>query len=306
MQPCLELVLLPTPGDEIFGKHGEPVWLQDGAHRSNGTESSLWRHSITSCPDSARNASWRSSHPLCRGAYPRNQCFAQRGAAQPLPCRGGPRFPPQHRPRFPEERRALRDRSPPTHSLSQRPGRGPWERAAILSAHRPLWASGGAQGRVFQAGGWGNLQRAPRTGLGGDASMPPASRSPRPPRRSPADSPPPSLRTAPPTTGTFSNFSLPGKRRGPASALSRGPGRGTPGGRPSGSEDPPPVPAQRSALGGAQPSVPALRERPGWRREGEARRADAEETEVPPAPSGHRPAGTGSGVLWQSVVTGTP
>lgn len=195
---------------------------------------------------------------------------------------------------------------PPTHSLSQRPGRGPWERAAILSAHRPLWASGGARGRVFQAGGWGNPQRAPRTGLGGDASMPPASRSPRPPRRSPADSPPPSLRTAPPTTGTFSNFSLPGKRRGPASALSRGPGRGTPGGRPSGSEDPPPVPAQRSALGGAQPSVPALRERPGWRREGEARRADAEETEVPPAPSGHRPAGTGSGVLWQSVVTGTP
>lgn len=54
-------------------------------------------------------------------------------------------------------------------------------------------------------------------------------------RRSPAGSPPPLLRAAPPATGTFSNFSLPGKRRAAASALSRGAGPGElPAGGPEG------------------------------------------------------------------------
>lgn len=289
-----------------FLASGEPVWLQDGAHHSNGTESSLCRLSITSWPDSARNTSWRSSHPLCRGAYPRNQCFAQQGAAQPLPCRGGPRFPPQHRPRFPEERRALRDRSPPTQPPLAAPGaRSVGESRDPLCPPPPLGFRR-STGPSFPGGRMGKPSEDPQDRARG--------------RRLDA----PHLTLAPPSApltcglpaaiapcGAANNrhfFKLQPSREAARPRQRPLAGSGSGNSRRAALRERGSSSRPRAALGpgGAQPSVPALRERPGWRREREAQRADAEETEVPPAPSGHRPAGTGSGVLWQSIVTGTP
>lgn len=62
------------------------------------------------------------------GSLPQKRCFSQRGAAHTLPLRGGPLFLPQHRPRFPEERRALRAACLPSPSPASRSARGavPW------------------------------------------------------------------------------------------------------------------------------------------------------------------------------------
>lgn len=277
------------------------MWLQDGAHPQQ------WHRELFATSLHHRLPRFGSKRlkeefaPLCGGAYPQNGVFPSGEPRSPSHSEEDPAFFRSTDPDSP--RSAGRCGLPACLPSSSPPPPLAAPEARILGESRdPLCPPPPPVGfrrstePSFPGGRMGKPPESPQDGAEGchPHQARPALRAPhlRAPRRHHSV-----LRRQRPAL--FQTSAFPGSGAAPP-APSRGVrGWEVPAGGPRGAAIL--LPSPRDALPVAQPSAPALRELPGRRREGEARRSDAEETEVPPASTG-----TGGGVLWQSDVTVTP